>query len=463
MYKNYKTSAFNTVVRIDEDNSIIYNSFSQGLSLLDVNEMGIYKKFDKQEDGNIDAEERDVIDQLLINNFLVPSDINELEKFTAYYRQERQKTDNMGITVLPTLNCNFGCNYCFEGNEKSNTLMPEKIQQSIMNLIQRKSDTIKSLNITWFGGEPLMGLNVIKKLSNNIMPFCDSKGISYYASIITNGYMLTEEVMGELYIRKVRTVQITLDGAEQEHNSTRSLKATGQGTYGRILDNIKAYIDKYPINTIIRINVDKKNVDSIFGLLDDLEKRGLSNTRRLSVYFSPIEASTRACGKAVDEVIKMENFAKHEFELYKYAIAKGLSYNSLPYRMVGICTSCRPNGLVILPNGDLHRCWETVSDESKKIGLLENGDNLTKNLLETKWSDWSPLNYEECRNCPILPNCAGYCSYRFIYGSEFKSAFKTPCPALKYNIKDKLLHYIASKDPDIAKLLLVKGMEGGVS
>jgi uncharacterized protein len=133
-----------------------------------------------------------------------------------------------------------------------------------------------------------------------------------------------------------------------------------------------------------------------------------------------------------------------------------LSSTSLPSRLIGICTASRPNGFVILPNGDLNRCWETVSDERKKVGLLGNGDDITKNPLETKWINWSPLNEKECLDCPILPNCSGYCAYRFLYKSEFYNQSKAPCPVLKYNIKDKLLHYAAVNDTNIAKILLNK-------
>ncbi|MZP28321.1 SPASM domain-containing protein [Heliobacterium undosum] len=461
MYEHYKASRFNTVVNIDDDNRLIYNSLSQGFSLLNGDETDVYERVRNAATGPIPKEDRNTIDHLLVNNFLVPSDIDELEVFKKQYLKERQRTDNMGLTILPTLNCNFGCAYCFEGDEKSTVLMPENIQHSIFRLLEKKAETIKSLNITWFGGEPLIGLNIIKKLSNRIIPYCDTRGIAYFASMITNGYLLTDEVVAELYLRKVRTIQITLDGAEPLHDRSRFLKTTGTGTYRKIIDNIKGYIHKYPLKTIIRINMDRKNLDSIYGLLDDLAEQGLGHTGRLSVYFSPIEASTRACGKIVDDVIQMRVFAAHEFDLYKYAVAKGLCDIGLPYRNVGICTATRPNGLVILPNGDLHRCWETVSDGTKQIGLLGNGDDLTKNPLEAKWSSWSPFEQEECRNCAILPNCAGYCAYRFIYNTEFHGEFSTPCPALKYNIKDKLLYYVASKDAAIAKLLLMNEMKGG--
>ncbi|MBM7865670.1 SPASM domain-containing protein [Heliobacterium gestii] len=461
MYQNYKVSRFNTMVKIDDDNRLIYNGLSQGFSLLDSSEMEVFDRVQLGKRGSITGEDRNIIDHLLVNNFLVPVDIDEVEVFKKHYLKEREKTDNMGLTILPTLNCNFGCAYCFEGDEKSTALMPEKIQQSIFRLLEQKGPTIKSLNITWFGGEPLIGLNIIKKLSNRIIPYCDTRGIAYYASLITNGYLLTDEIVAELYLRKIRTIQITLDGAELLHDQSRFLKTTGEGSYRRIIDNIKGYIHKYPLKTLIRINMDKRNMDSIYALLDDLAAQGLGNTGRLSVYFSPIEASTYACGKVVDDVIHMKNFAEHEFELYKYALSKGLCDLGLPYRLVGICTASRPNGLVILPNGDLHRCWETVSDGKKKVGLLGNGDDLTKNAMETKWSSWTPFAQEECRDCAILPNCAGYCAYRFIYHSEFHGDFNTPCPALKYNIKDKLLHFAASKDPAVARLLLLNEARGG--
>ncbi len=455
MNSRYKASMFNTYVPIDEGHELIYNSLTQAFSLMDGEDIKFLKDYMEPESAGTN-EEKQQINQFIMNGFLLPSDIDEVELFQKQYQKERMRTDHMGITILPTMDCNFGCAYCFEGAGKKHEYMTGEVEQAVMRFIRKKASSIKSLNITWFGGEPLLGIGSIKKLSNQIIPFCDKHHISYYASIITNGYLLNEETVAELYLRRVRTIQITLDGPKEVHDSIRFVKNVNNGSFDRIIENIKSYSEKFQISTVLRINIDKNNSQSIYELLDELAEKGLGHNSLVSVYFAPIEASTAACGKIAGETLDMEEFAKLEFDLFRYAVNLGLCRVSLPYHQVGICNAVRANGLVILPDGTLHRCWETVAQPDKHIGNLGNGDSITKNSLEENWSSFSPLKNSECRKCPILPACAGYCAYRFLYACEYSGNRKVPCPALKYNIGDKLLHFASMQDNDIARLLFEK-------
>src|SRR4029079_15816463 len=67
-------------------------------------------------------------------------------------------------------------------------------------------------------------------------------------------------------------------------------------------------------------------------------------------------------------------------------------------------------------------------------------DALNKNELGRAWLRWTPFDNETCRNCKILPNCAGACAYKFVHsGSHAGEAAILPCPSWKYNIRERLL------------------------
>jgi uncharacterized protein len=251
--------------------------------------------------------------------------------------------------------------------------------------------------------------------------------------------------VAELYLRRVKMIQITLDGSLEQHNKLRYVKATGEGSFETIIKNIKNYTDEFPINTSIRVNIDKRNKNDIINLINNLSEAGLGN-KRISLYFSPIECSTSACRNVSDITLEQQEFAEIEYKLYRLACSKGLCQAALPYRMAGLCGATKPKGLVIVPNGDIHKCWETVSFPDKKIGTVYNQDLVNKELVE-KWENWSPFQFDECRNCVILPNCCGFCAYKFLYKSEFgDNSTVKPCPSLKYNIKEKLLHLAEQKN-----------------
>ena len=60
-----------------------------------------------------------------------------------------------------------------------------------------------------------------------------------YVNIITNGLLLTPEVVDRLLPFGLNGVKITLDGDRDTHNRMRPLRG-GQGTFDRIIENIRA-------------------------------------------------------------------------------------------------------------------------------------------------------------------------------------------------------------------------------
>ena len=69
-----------------------------------------------------------------------------------------------------------------------------------------------SLSVAWFGGEQLLAADVIESLSKRLMAPAEEKGVDYRASIITNAYLLTQDVIDMLSAVKVTSAQVTIDG-----------------------------------------------------------------------------------------------------------------------------------------------------------------------------------------------------------------------------------------------------------
>ncbi len=92
-------------------------------------------------------------------------------------------------------------------------------------LISKKAHKI---NITWFGGEPLMNFKEIERISSSLM----NNGVMYAASIITNGTLFTKGMIEKLDEYSIKSVQITLDGKQPQHDKKRFF-ANGKGTYAK--------------------------------------------------------------------------------------------------------------------------------------------------------------------------------------------------------------------------------------
>ncbi|SHO43166.1 radical SAM/SPASM domain-containing protein [Anaerocolumna xylanovorans] len=435
----YKPSQYNTLISY-WDEFVVYNSLSGCLSLLNAEERTALEDIGG---GNPDigGMDDDFLDRLLINNYVVPTDIDERVILQEKYLNMQNEGSTLTMTILPTLSCNFQCDYCFQGTNKTGGVMADDVQDAVIAFVKEKLAGKKSLHITWFGGEPTLAMDIIKRISDRLIAYCDKNNIAYQAAIITNGYLLTPECVGELYVRRVRTIQITLDGPSRIHDAIRYLKSSKAGTFSQIIGNISAYRSEFPIHTTIRANIDANNNDLCDELIDEMNAV-FQSKENISLYFSLIHASTKECNHIAESVLDGQTYAGMETIWLKKAVNSGLSGIDLPIQNMGMCGASKNNGYVIVPNGDLHKCWETVSRSEYRIGNICDSPSIHPDAV-SKWLDWSPFAEEECRECAILPNCLGFCRYHFIYKENYSGHSKeSMCPSLKYQISERLRLYL---------------------
>ena len=199
-------------------------------------------------------------------------------------------------------------------------------------------------------------------------------------------------------------------------------------------------IDKARIAFSVRVNVDVRNYQSIFQLIDTLVEAGLNNRKHFQLYFAPIEAITDSCQCIADKSLTKAEYAEIEAKLLYYASRVGLAQFSFPGRFKGSCAATRLKGLVINPDGDVHKCWDTVMHPERRIGTVYEPEKIFRDKTYCSWLDWNPFQNEICRNCKIIANCAGACAYKFLYSDDTKGeAGVLPCTSLRYNLNERLV------------------------
>ena len=60
--------------------------------------------------------ERETLEQLVENGFVVADRATERGELKNFFREVREGTDTLKVTVLTTLQCNFACDYCIQGD-----------------------------------------------------------------------------------------------------------------------------------------------------------------------------------------------------------------------------------------------------------------------------------------------------------------------------------------------------------
>ena len=202
----------------------------------------------------------------------------------------RESTDQLRVTVLTTLQCNFACDYCLQGDHgdynKTAAKMSMETAARVADWTERRLDAVgpENLSLTFFGGEPLLNMPVIYYLAERLWDACQARGVRMHISIITNGLLLTPEIVDRLKPFGLNGVKITLDGDRETHDHMRPLRG-GQRTFDKIIHNIKQIAGK--CNIAIGGNFDEASVDSYPALLDFLASQDFAD--KLSrVSFKPI-------------------------------------------------------------------------------------------------------------------------------------------------------------------------------
>lgn len=435
----HSTSRYTIVIPLADGRNLAYNGLSGSFALWSAEESAFHERF---RGGGVALEgERGALESFERGGYLLPEHVDELSVLRRMYEVQRYRQDVMTLTIAPTMACNFGCDYCFQGQDKPGDTMSMEVQDAIIGLVERAAPGLKAVGVGWYGGEPLLRLGVIEAMSDRIMAICARRGISYDAMVVTNGFMLDGEAARSLAARHVKTVQVTLDGVPEHHDARRHLLSR-KGTFSRIAQNLREVVDAAPsLGLSIRVNIDDRNADEIHRLLDLLGELGLGNRPNLKVYFAPVEAMTEGCHEIQEACLSKSAYGQLEAELYRHGFELGLTALPYPPRFHGTCAAIKPKGFVILPTGDVHKCWDTVSWPEKKVGTIFDLPGLVKSELAMRWLLWTPFDNETCQNCKLLPSCAGACAYKFIHASDTRGeAAVLPCPSWKYNIKERLLH-----------------------
>ena len=431
-----KYSHYNIIVKLKDKGVLLFNSVTKALSRLTFDESVELLQWHEHGASHQNSN-ASFTRSLQADGFLVAKARNEVEASRDAYFATRNNKTNMVLTVAPTMSCNLACGYCFQGLDKDLTKLDKNVPNGILDFVKSQTATLKSLNMTWYGGEPLMAKKDIFSLADRLISHCDMNGIQYSSSIVTNGYFLTTEVAEQLWTRRCTSAQVTVDGEEATHDKMRPL-TSGRGSFKVIINNITEVLEKTPLHIALRVNVGRQNVTECNRLLEDFERRGFAKSKNFTVYFAPIDAATTESGTAFEDALGKKEFNEFVVALGSRAREMGLAPPiQPPSGIMGMCVAAFDNGYVITHNGDIHKCWETAHDPSKRVGSIFEPEEIKHSLNSEVWSSWSPFDSDVCKACKILPMCGGFCGHRYIYqGLGDDQAL--PCPDWKWNTAEYL-------------------------
>ena len=132
--------------------------------------------------------------------------------------------------------CNLRCKYCFaEGGDyaKGRKIMPFEVAKAAIDFVIEKSGTRRNIEIDFFGGEPLLGFDTVKKTVEYARSIEKEHNKNFRFTLTTNGILLTDEVMDYLN-KEMSNVVLSLDGRKEVNDAVR-VGINNTGSYDRIV------------------------------------------------------------------------------------------------------------------------------------------------------------------------------------------------------------------------------------
>ena len=182
-----------------------------------------------------------LFENMRYGGYIIPDLFDERSALKLRSQANKFSSRGLGLTIAPTLACNFACPYCYENSVPG--VMSQEVQDAVVALVERRATRGDEIQVTWYGGEPLIALTVVEALSARMVEVCDTANVAYSAYMVSNGYLVTPNVIEVLKRCRVSAMQITIDGPRAIHDSRRKLKADGSGSFDTIVENVKLLLD----------------------------------------------------------------------------------------------------------------------------------------------------------------------------------------------------------------------------
>lgn len=396
------------------------------------------------ENNDIETLEEDVKNTFIEKMVIIEDEKNEDSVYKYFYNLSKYNTSYLSATILFTWACNLRCVYCYEGagEARSNTMSMEDCDAVGKFLIeQAKQYRVAGISICLFGGEPLLNFDGCQRVLSTLDQYCKNNEITLSTTIITNGTLINEEVIEILKKYNCKNIQITIDGIKEIHDIRRPSK-NGESSFDKIITNVKKLLATKDFPTpLIRINVDKDNLESTKKLLHYLQTEGLS---KCQIDFGIVRGETEACSD-YHACFTEDELGDVLENLWDMAKGEGFNISPRPSRKYLYCGLNRQTSFTIAPTLDVYKCWEQVGDIRHKIGKVESDGSFNENVdVLSDWMNINPLNNEDCSKCVYLPTCGGGCAAQ-AYNREgtyhASSCFKT-----KGVIEKQLLYSLREKN-----------------
>lgn len=401
-----RTSNYNIFINSDRG-VLVFNALTDSYVFVNDDEAKSLKTREFISSGIFESER---IKRFQDAGILVKDDFNELAYLKHIYNKEMHESDVFDLTILPTLDCNVHCWYCFENKNVGSRITPSvkgNILLFIQNIIKDRP-YIKEISIDLFGGEPLLHYEEdLDDFLHQIKNVVEGLGKKATFLFITNGLRLTEEVMDRIKDLSPQ-FQISIDGYKERHDKIKVLsKHADISTYDLVIHNLKNVCKCDHVHVILRLNYDEQTLKNVGKILSDIKDIDRS---KLSIHFERVWQTKKHIAITNDALI----------DAWKLFVSHGFQVTYLKFfHTPSSCMSSKQDQVAISYDGKIFKCTGCDFARTEEDGnLMSNGNIAWKGNKAEERIQIQTYNHPECLQCKLLPLCWGPCCQKHLLKKE---------------------------------------------
>ncbi len=382
------------------------------------------------------------------------SDIEGLKSQGLLYADEpaaypMKSREAKALCLHVSHDCNLRCKYCFadEGAYHSvRETMSFETAKAAIDFLLKESGSRKVLEADFFGGEPLMNLDVVKRTVYYAKEEAAKRNKKFLFTTTTNGLLLDDDTI-EFFNAEMENVVLSLDGRKEIHDEVRKT-VNGKGSFDAVIGKIKKFVkargDKH---YYVRGTFTAKNLDFSKDVLF-LADEGFDS---LSV--EPVVTDIPDLQIREEHLPVIEKEYETLCDEYVRREAAGKGFNFFHFNVDlegGPCLSKRVSAcgagneyFSVVPNGDIYPCHQFAGDKKWRMGNVFEG-RIDKDLRE-KFAKSCLFTRKKCGDCFAKFICSGGCNANnYHYNGDIDEPYEMTCAMMKKRI-ECAMHVLAAR------------------
>ena len=333
--------------------------------------------------------------------------------------------------------CNLNCSYCFASQGKyhgERAVMSYEVGKRALDFLIENSGSRHNLEVDFFGGEPLLNFDVVKKLVAYARSVEKKYNKNFRFTLTTNGMLIDEDVI-DFANRECANVVLSLDGRREIHDRFR-VDYAGRGSFDTIVPKFKQLVEArggknyYMRGTFTHANPDfLEDIKVMLDLgFDELSMEPVVCAPGDPAELTPsdMEVVKEQYEKLAELMLEREKAGK-PFTFYHYMI--DLTGGPCIYKRISGCGS-GTEYMAVTPWGDLYPCHQFVGDEKYKLGSIYDG--VTNEAAQCEFASCNVYKKPECRDCWARLYCSGGCAANAYHATgSVTGVYKAGCELFK--------------------------------